>query len=216
MKKLNLSRYLFRAEIHTFIHGHVEHELAGGQGDGDVFRPAEAPSEYRASIWERERGPSDTPKVTPLLLHVTHGDTEFPTAPVALGPAGTAATLDDAHPAADGTKSRQQSRDYFFLAVFISSVIPGVEQGWSQGGERGRVWSGPSWHWDPIPGPQHPQPLSIPGCCHPLSHSLDIRKGEQGMWVITELPNWEPNEGAPSAVSGIPTHPSSRSTHWRH
>lgn len=132
MKKLNLSRYLFRAEIHTFIHGHVEHELAGGQGDGDVFRPAEAPSEYRASIWERERHPSDTPKVTPLLLHVTHGDTEFPTAPAAPGPSGTAATLDDAHPAADGANPGSKV-GIIFSWLFLSAQR---SQGWSRDGAR--------------------------------------------------------------------------------
>lgn len=77
MKKWSLSLYLLCAEIHTFIHGHVEHELAGGQGDGDIFRPAEAPPEYRTSILggERETGPSDTPKMSLLPLRVTQCDT---------------------------------------------------------------------------------------------------------------------------------------------
>lgn len=48
-------RYLLGAEVHAFVHRHVEHELADGQGDGDVVRPAEAPPKYRAAVCEGER-----------------------------------------------------------------------------------------------------------------------------------------------------------------
>lgn len=49
--RLQPPQYLLGAEIHTFIHGHVGHGLAGGQGDGDVVWPAETAPKHRAAIW---------------------------------------------------------------------------------------------------------------------------------------------------------------------
>jgi len=43
-------QYLLSAEVHTLVHRHIGHGLAGRQSDGDIVRLAEAAPEYCTAI----------------------------------------------------------------------------------------------------------------------------------------------------------------------